>query len=101
MLSEKEIRRDLEKIARQIVSRKTWPILEASFFLGYSRQHMYLIAEKKKLFLIKAGGKYELYAIDILKMFEENCGLNFSDLANKWKKHYGINASSENPPKTS
>ena len=90
MLSEKEIRRDLEKTARQIVSRKTWPMMEAALFLGYSRQYIYMIVDKKGLFVIKAGGKCELYAIDILEIFEKNCGINFPDLADNWRKHHGI-----------
>ena len=84
MLPEETIRKDLEKTARDIVSRKFWNILDVALFLGYSRNNVDLIVDKRRFHTHRIGGIKHLYAIDVLAIFEEQSDMEFPDLAAKW-----------------
>jgi len=90
MLSEKAIRKDLEITARQIISRKIWPVLDAAIFLGYSRNYMDMLITQRNLVVIRPGGRKNLYAIDILKIFEEINEFSFPELSDKWHADFKI-----------
>ena len=90
MLDDEKILADLEKTARDIVSRKFWNILDVALFLVYSRNNIDLIADKRSLFILYKGGIKHLYAIDVLELFEEQSGIKFPDLAAKWYNAFKI-----------
>ena len=95
MLDDERIRVDCERVARDILSRKFWPFLDVALFLGYSRNNIDLIADKRRFYIYRLGGKKHLYAIDVLALFEEQSGMEFPDLAAKWYDIFKIN-----PPHT-
>lgn len=84
MLDDERIRVDLEKVAKDIVSRKFWNILDVALFLGYSRNNVDLIVDKRGFHIHRIGGIKHLYAIDVLALFEEQSDIEFPDLAAKW-----------------
>jgi hypothetical protein len=90
MLDEKTIRADLERTARQIVSRKLWPVQEASIFLGYSRTWMDTLIDRHEIITRQVGGRKHVYARDILEMFERDNGFEFPELRDRWNQAYKI-----------
>ena len=90
MLDEAIIRKDLEKIARDIVSKKLWPVLDAAIFLGYSRNNMDMIIDRENLYTIRVGGRKHIYAIDILKLFERQTGMTFPELEAQWYRDHRL-----------
>jgi len=90
MLDEASLRKELEKTARDIVSRKFWRILDVALFLGFSRNHTDMIVDKKGCHISRIAGKRHVYAIDVLELFEKQAGMSFPKLSAKWYKDFEI-----------
>lgn len=90
MLDEKTIKADLERLARLIVSRKFWPVLEASAHLGYTRTWMDRLIDRHGIITVERGGRKHLYAADVLEMFEESCGFKFPELRERWHREHKV-----------
>lgn len=90
MLDEASLRKELEKVARDIVSRKFWRILDVALFLGLSRNYTDMIVDKKGYHISRIGGKRHVYAIDVLELFEKQTSMNFPELSAKWYKDFKI-----------
>ncbi len=90
MLDEASLRKELEKVARHIVSRKLWCILDVALFLGFSRNYTDMFVDKKDCHVVRIGGKRHVYAIDVLKLFEKQAGMSFPELSIKWYKDFEI-----------
>ena len=90
MLDEKSLRSDLEKTAVEILSQKFWPVADVAAFLGYQVQNVYLILDKQGCHAIRFGGKMQLYAYEVLLLFEQQCGIEFQELADQWFVRFKI-----------
>ena len=84
------VRGDLEQTAKLIISRKWWTVTETARILGYSRNHMHLVAAQKGFYINKIGGIKHFYAIDVLELFEEQSGIKFPELAESWRLEYDM-----------
>ena len=90
MLDEATVRADLEKTAKKIICQETWPIYKVAEFLGYSRNYIDMVLEKKKCIIVRKGGRKHVYAIDVLEMFERQNGFEFPEPRAQWCKKFKI-----------
>lgn len=90
MMNDTAVRKDLERVARNILAEKTWSIKIAAQFLGYSKSQMYAKAQKENWYVQLRGGCQHVYAIDVLEKYQELCSQEFPELAREWYKTYKI-----------
>lgn len=102
MLDRETIKVELEQMARNILSQKTWPVRDAAILLGYSRTHMDTLITKlenrRDLVVVRPGGIKQLYAVDVLELFEQMNDITFPILRNEWFKRFGLKAPSGRTP---
>ena len=89
-IDETAVRKDLEKTARKILSRKTWAVVDAAKLLGYSKNNMYIKLGKRRCMIVGVGGRQHVYAIDVFEIFQEQGGFEFPEIESQWRKTHGI-----------
>jgi len=89
-LDETAVRKDLERTAREILSRKTWSVPEAAKHLGYSKNNMYIVLDKRGCMIKIEGGRQHVYGIDVFEIFSGQCGYKFEKLAAEWCVKYNM-----------
>jgi len=90
MLTDEQFRLDCLPTVRKILSQKTWNNGDCAAIMMHAANYMYKVIERAGCIRFEVGGKMNIYACDLLELFEQQCGLTFPEERARWEQRWNI-----------